>query len=413
MAYNELIKNFDKIRGYMRDFYVYGFRTRSDFSGKKSERSYDNERRRVESWLGDAMNFRQDAAGKSLFISVDTRSVAHNPLYQAFRTKSFTDKDVVLHFYILDCLADGEWHSLKEIAGAFDAAVSEVSPTDDIPDEATVRNKLREYAGLGLLSAEKRGREILYRRTDCAWEPEKLLPAINFASEAMPLGVVGSFLLDKYEEIPNDLSYKHHYLSGAFDSEVVYSLLCCRKEHRKAEIHFFTRRSEKPHPAVVWPLHIFISTQSGRENLIAYNYELKRPRVYRVDRIRTVKMTETEEDPEKLDRAGRRFCEHLWGVSAGPDSKRGTDHLEMVIRYSEGEDFIVNRLLREKRTGRVEMPEPGLLLFVADVSDALEMMPWIRTFTGRIVSLSCSNPEVEARFHSDLREMMEIYGVRQ
>lgn len=51
MAYSELIKNFDRIRDYMRQFYVYGFRSRNAYD-KKSARSYDNGRRRIESWLG-------------------------------------------------------------------------------------------------------------------------------------------------------------------------------------------------------------------------------------------------------------------------------------------------------------------------------------------------------------------------
>ena len=160
MAYSELIKNFDKIRDYMRDFYVFGFRTRSDFD-EKSKRSYDNERRRVESWLGDAMNFHQDASGKSLFISVDTRSIAHNPLYQAFLAKSFTDTDITLHFYIMDILADGEEHSLREISEGIAQALSEVQPGDDFPDDATIRNKLREYVSMGLLLSVKIGREVL------------------------------------------------------------------------------------------------------------------------------------------------------------------------------------------------------------------------------------------------------------
>lgn len=49
-AYNELIKNFSRIRAYMREFYIYGFKSRSEYT-YKSARSYDNERRRVESWL--------------------------------------------------------------------------------------------------------------------------------------------------------------------------------------------------------------------------------------------------------------------------------------------------------------------------------------------------------------------------
>lgn len=39
MAYSELIKNFEKVRAYMREFYVYGFKSRSEYDAK-SARSY-------------------------------------------------------------------------------------------------------------------------------------------------------------------------------------------------------------------------------------------------------------------------------------------------------------------------------------------------------------------------------------
>ena len=93
MAYSELIKNFERIRDYMRQFYVYGFRSRNDYDAK-SARSYDNERRRIESWLGEYMEFRQDKDGKRMFISVDSRSAPENPLYKAFKAKSFTNNDI-------------------------------------------------------------------------------------------------------------------------------------------------------------------------------------------------------------------------------------------------------------------------------------------------------------------------------
>ena len=57
MENSELIKNFERIRDYMRQFYVYGFRSRSEM-GMKKTRSYDNERRRIESWLGEYSRFR-------------------------------------------------------------------------------------------------------------------------------------------------------------------------------------------------------------------------------------------------------------------------------------------------------------------------------------------------------------------
>ena len=50
-GFSELIKNFERVRAYMRDFYVYGFKSREEFK-EKSLRSYDDERRRIESYRG-------------------------------------------------------------------------------------------------------------------------------------------------------------------------------------------------------------------------------------------------------------------------------------------------------------------------------------------------------------------------
>ena len=75
-SYSELIKNFEKTRAYMREFYVYGFKSRDEYD-KKSARSYDDERRRLESWLHDHMGFKRTAEGKNVFISVDSRTATH------------------------------------------------------------------------------------------------------------------------------------------------------------------------------------------------------------------------------------------------------------------------------------------------------------------------------------------------
>lgn len=87
MAYSELIKNFEKIRSYMREFYVFGFKSRNGYD-RKSARSYDDERRRVESWLGDYMRFAKTAEGKNVFLSVDSRT-ACKPFLQGVESKEF------------------------------------------------------------------------------------------------------------------------------------------------------------------------------------------------------------------------------------------------------------------------------------------------------------------------------------
>lgn len=191
MAYSELIKDFSRIRAYMREFYVYGFRGRDEI-GDKSARSYDNERRRVESWLGDYMRFRQDENGKQVFLSVDSRALPHNPLYTAFRAKSFTDMDITLHFCLLDMLREREL-SARE---AVDLLCGDYLALFDgccMPDESTVRKKLKEYETLGLLTSRKRGREIVYAVTADDIDLASWQDAIAFFGEDAPMGVVGSY----------------------------------------------------------------------------------------------------------------------------------------------------------------------------------------------------------------------------
>ena len=101
--FTELIKNYERIRDYMRDFYVYGFKSREEFN-EKSLRSYDDERRRIESYLKDHIKFTRTQDGKNVFIEIDTRHISKNPLYKSLKSKSFTDKDITLHFIIFDIL---------------------------------------------------------------------------------------------------------------------------------------------------------------------------------------------------------------------------------------------------------------------------------------------------------------------
>lgn len=141
MAYSELIKNFNKIRDYMRDFYVYGFKSRDDYT-KKSARSYDDEKRRIESWLGNYMKFHQTVDGKNVFLSIDSRATKHNPLYKAWKTKSFTDGDITLHFILFDILFDPSIEmSFSEITDQIDERLSRFSELRMFA-ESTVRKRL-------------------------------------------------------------------------------------------------------------------------------------------------------------------------------------------------------------------------------------------------------------------------------
>ena len=219
MAYKELIKDFNRIRSYMREFYVYGLKSREEYT-EKSARSYDDERRRMESWLGDYMRFEQNAGRKTAALSVDSRVTRRNPLYKAWKTKSFTDGDITLHFAIFDVLCTPEIKkTLAELVQEIDILLASRMTFA----ESTLRKKLKEYAGEGIIRMEKDGRRTLYRRSPDV-EIAPLADAIDFFSEVALCGVIGSFLQDREPPHENLFSFKHHYITQAMDSDVMATL---------------------------------------------------------------------------------------------------------------------------------------------------------------------------------------------
>lgn len=406
MAFSELIKNFEPIRAYMKEFYIYGFKTRDEYD-KKSGRSYDNERRRIESYLGGYMGFRQTPDGKNVFLSIDSRSSQSNPLYKAFKAKSFTNGDITLHFIIFDILYSPEIHlSLREIMQKIDGEYLAAFHCETLYDESTVRKKLKEYTGLGLITSEKQGKQMLYGKT-ADTDISSLTDAVEFFSEVGACGVIGSFLLDKTALKQNPFSFKHHYISGTLDSEILCTLLCAVYEKKTVELNYESHRKKNEEKFTAVPLKIYVSTQSGRQYLFAYLPRYKKPRSFRLDYINRVTAGEAAENYEEAAALFENAKKHLWGVSLGHYGK--TEHVEFTVHIENSEEYIYQRLLREKRVGEVTRPDKNTCIFSADVYDTSEMIPWIRTFICRITALNFSNRTVENQFKQDIEEMYRLY----
>lgn len=406
MAYNELIKNFEKVRAYMREFYVYGFKSRNEYDAK-SARSYDDERRRLESWLGDYMRFAQTAEGKNVFLSVDSRVTRKNPFYKAWKTKSFTDGDITLHFAVFDILYTPEIKmTLTELIEEIDARLSSCMTFD----ESTLRKKLKEYAEEGIIQMEKNGRKVLYSRS-ADTDISALNDVIDFFSEVAPCGVIGSYLQDKQPEHEELFSFKHHYITQAMDSDVMAMLFKAIREHRYITIDNLGKRSDEVRTIRLVPLKIYISAQNGRQNLIAFHEKANRLNSYRLDYMSNIRIV--EEICEKFDTLRdvlHKAEDHMWGVNCKWNIKH-VEHVEFEMKIEDDEQFIVHRLEREKRCGRVEKIDENHYRYIADVFDTTEMLPWIRTFISRLTRMNFSNRTAENKFKDDIQEMYRMYGI--
>lgn len=272
MAYSELVKNFNRIREYMREFYVYGFKSRDEYTNKSS-RTYDDEKRRMESILGDYMQFRTSAEGKNVFLSIDSRISEHNPLYKAWKTKSFTDGDITLHFIVMDIFKEAEGAlTMNEIMENIDDYLCEFENPRTY-DESTVRKKLKEYVSIGLLLTKKEGRTVLYELADDAEVYDADI--LNFFSEIMPVGVIGSFILDKDEEQEQIFRFKHHYITGSLDSEIMCDLFMAIRDQKECTIELINRNGDNIGKKEVVPLKVLISAATGRQYVLVYIEDIK------------------------------------------------------------------------------------------------------------------------------------------
>lgn len=408
MAYSELIKSFNRTRNYMREFYVYGFKSRREYD-RKSVRSYDNERRRMESWLGDYMKFRRSPDGKNVFLSIDSRISRHNPLYRAWKAKSFTDGDITLHFVLFDILyAPDVALPLNDIMAEIDDRLRGFQEPK-VFDTSTVRKKLNEYMSGGLITAEKRGKTLYYRRAET--ENFRRTDILDFFSEVSPCGVIGSYLLDRAGSHRECFSFKHHYITGAMDSEIVCSLLTAIRERRSVTLETVNRHKDQVSESHVVPLKIMVSAQNGRQYLMAYTPRFRRIISVRTDHIVSVKPNESCQEFDMLHERLDRMLPHMWGVSTQGISGRQMEHVEFTVRYGAEEEHIHRRLEREKRCGTVERLDDYTSQFSADIFDASELIPWIRTFICRITDIHFSDKALEARFRDDLKAMYALYNL--
>lgn len=403
--FTELIKNYERIRDYMRDFYVYGFKSREEFN-EKSLRSYDDERRRIESYLKDHIKFTRTQDGKNVFIEIDTRHISKNPLYKSLKSKSFTDKDITLHFIIFDILyAPTVEFSVTEIMNIiYDEYLS--SFDDPISfDESTVRKKLKEYEKQGLIESTKKGKTNYYKRTESI-DYSKLETPLAFFSEISPIGALGSFILDKLDERSFNFAFKHHYIMNALDSDILLKLFEAIREKREIILNDAINKEKGKRTKRIVPLQIFASVQGGRTHVLAYDLTSNQLTSFRVDYIKSIKICE---ECVHFD-AFRAYLEerkkYMWGVVV----RNKTEHIDFTVEIKSDEQYIVNRLCREKRVGCVDKIDDFHYKFSAEVCDSWELIPWIRTFICRITSIHFSNEKYQNRFFNDFEKLYLMYN---
>lgn len=406
--FKELICRFDKIRSYVRDFYIYGFKSRDDYQ-EKSGRTYDNQRRRLESWFSKYIRSDQSGHKKSVFITMDSSRIAVNPLYQAWKSKTFTNRDITLRFLLPQLLSDHQFHSVEELTDQLQIQFGVLE------DSQAVRRKLSEYQREGILTKKKHGKQYLFSLTsDLRKDIPQLFPALYhavcFFQGIAPFGFIGSTIMDLWNLENLNFRFRNDYLIHTLEDEILLPLLKAIEERWRLKLTVKSSKSENTQEIAAVPLKILVSTQTGRRYVCIHRLSNHRLTSVRLDNIRDVEFLDMEPAFDSYLEDLSSNLSYVWGVSFG--NSRQLETVQLCIRLNEqSEPHILNRLEREGRQGTIKRLAPGLYEYTHSCWDAAEMLPWVKSFIGRIVSFTCSNPEVEKRFWNDIRLMKQIYQI--
>ena len=275
-------------------------------------------------------------------------------------------------------------------------------------------DSMQIYRGMDIGTAKptEAERALYYRRApECRAGGRD---AAAFFSEVAPCGVIGSFLPDVVDGGGDGngdgiFTFKHHYITGTLDSGIMCELLSAMHEKRDVTVSSRPSRSKKTYSDKVTPLRIFISAGGGREYLLAYDINSRRVLPFRLDNIISADAGEVCPDFDARRAILDRMLPHIWGVDTQGSAR--LEHVSFTVYHRDDEEHIPARLEREKRCGSVERLDKNHTRFEADVYDANELFPFIRTFICRITKLEFSDKRKDAKFRRDLEAMYALYGL--
>lgn len=406
--YTGCIGSIEKARDFARESFVYGLRDKSEHT-EISPRAYDEVTRQMGDWFQECVQTRKvRVRNKVKYISLNCREYAANPLYKIWKSCSFTTNEIVFFFFLINYLTlisnlTGKKESVK--LSELYKKYRDLHRSDGFDYSAAQKWITNKGCPSGIIIKDKNGKYSLAPTIDLSQLEDILL----YFSEIAPGGVIGSYVLDKCDKTDSIFRFKQHYSGQAFDCEVICNALYAIKNNKELSFEYLPRGEEK-YKTKVLPVKVLSSTQNGRQYLIAWNEEEICFKNYRIDRIKNITIFD-----EKVDGAEQRrnyyesLRNHIWGVSLGDEE---LTHVEFVIKVDEREAYIVRRLNREKRCGKVSpvANSPGMFKFEADVYDAHEMFPWIRTFICRIVELHISDGNLEKLFWDSFDDMYNSYA---
>lgn len=412
-----MIRDYDNIRKILRDIYIYGCFTKSDFVEMGfSGRKVDKEQQRIEAYLPDKFIKKRRVNKKVIqYCRYRLEDSTRNYLAETFRNKSFTMLDIMSFFFVLQILGDDKARTLPELLSEIPDVNAEVVFTKD-----NLRIKLDELVENKFIVAVKQGRTVKYHIAPDIWadfSDDELLDIdmfLEFIKNVEPLEMPYYFLQRKLRlymtterkmvfSENNPFLFKHNHIFNTLDNDVL--LECLIAIQRKCKVTII-KDDEGPDLHGL-PIKVIHDSTYGRQYLSFYNVDYDRINNIRLDRIREIVIGKpfTKRDQELLQE-NLDADQFSWCTSIESTPQ------EVIIHFlfdESKEHYVLGRLEKEGHGGSITRIEKDLYEFKIMLADPREIIPWVRSFGERARVISSGDYKIENTLAMDWEKAVNKY----
>ena len=256
---------------------------------------------------------------------------------------------------------------------------------------------------------------------------KRFIQMIKFFKDTEILGTIGHHIEKRFERFSGrkhkfeGIYQKHYYIKNAINDYNNIVLLNAIKEKNWIRIQYRNAMDLKPQEIMCYPLNLKESVVNGRQFLIYYHPVFRSVSALRVEFIDTIQFVECEFENKNVienDIANsNKLCDFSFGTGFDDFASGNTksiEHkfLELELLLNKEEYFIINRVLREKQHGNIdiidESEETLKIVYTIQITSLTDIIPWIRSYIKRIISIKVDGVDYLDVF-SDVEVLLKAY----
>ena len=407
-----LINNYNKTRNITRTIYLYGIYN-NEHIYEVSQRKLSNEKTRIKSIY--ATHYKSEYYKNRKYIGLFYDQIYHskNFLANSYFIRTFTDDDFILYFSLLEIINDKP-KGVEEIIGEFDSIREDI----DTISKSTFDRKLSQLCKEGLVEKIPQRKHLFKLKEEffkdfSSEEKVDILHAVMFFVGITPYKVPGHYLIETlknysdvnvnnfYDDKNNYLgwfSYTNNHIQNILDEIILYNIeenkaVQIKNKNMQCDFYYQYKICDK----ICGRMYVL-----GK--VIEDNKITNKDIIFRLDRIKEAKKIKYPKNCNKVERKDLK----MWCASFDPQKENiEIEKVEAIFYINEVEKmYLVEKIKKEKQWGKFEKIEDNKFFFSIDVSDAMEMLPWFRSYEGYVVVL---HEKLREALQQERQEMLEMY----